>query len=231
VEWRWLAGGYAIFAGYWTHLTQVIATGVSGPVTTTDVLKVAQFFTERSAIPVVHVTDRLPAVVGRFRSEGFRELGLSHVLVRRVPRQRELATYRTPIVHRLRPTHAREWVRASTQGFLCRDEVSDDELIIGRTLRMAPGQQFHIRAPHGEIAGTAAMSAWSGVAILYGDSTRVSCRHRGVQTNLVRARLAQARLAGCNVAASFVQAGSASEKNYLRCGFEKLYSRITLWRE
>ena len=43
-QYRWLAGGYAIWAGHWTHLTQGIGIGISGEVTPRSVQQVSRYF-------------------------------------------------------------------------------------------------------------------------------------------------------------------------------------------
>ena len=53
-------------------------------------------------------------------------------------------------------------------------------------------------------------------------------RRRGVQTTLLRERLADAAREGCDVAIVTTQPGSPSQENVQRQGFELLYARAIL---
>ncbi|HEU4420820.1 MAG TPA: GNAT family N-acetyltransferase, partial [Planctomycetota bacterium] len=53
-------------------------------------------------------------------------------------------------------------------------------------------------------------------------------RRRGIQAALLRARLADAARAGCDVAVITTQPGSKSQANAQRQGFSLLYARAIL---
>ncbi|MFO0829405.1 MAG: GNAT family N-acetyltransferase [Phycisphaerales bacterium] len=61
------------------------------------------------------------------------------------------------------------------------------------------------------------------VAIMQGASTLPDARRRGVQSALLRARLARARAEGCDAATISCEPGSASERNIVRAGFVPVY--------
>jgi hypothetical protein len=68
----------------------------------------------------------------------------------------------------------------------------------------------------------------AGVAQLCGAATLPAFRRRGVQTALLRRRLADARRASCDVAVMTTQPGSKSHENGHRRGFALLYARAVL---
>ena len=70
-----------------------------------------------------------------------------------------------------------------------------------------------------------------GIAGLFGASTLVEFRHRGVQRELIRMRMEEARKAGCEIALTFARPGSISERNILRNGFSVAYTRTKFTRE
>jgi GNAT superfamily N-acetyltransferase len=84
---------------------------------------------------------------------------------------------------------------------------------------------------NGEPAGAAGMRMADGVAQLCGAGTLPAHRRRGVQTALLRRRLADAARAGCDLAVVTTQPGSVSQQNVQRQGFELLYTRAILIRE
>jgi GNAT superfamily N-acetyltransferase len=59
-------------------------------------------------------------------------------------------------------------------------------------------------------------------------STLPALRGRGVQGALIAARLAAARDAGCDLAFAGTAPGSASQRNFERCGFAPVYSQALL---
>lgn len=67
-----------------------------------------------------------------------------------------------------------------------------------------------------------------GVAQLSGAATLPDHRRRGVQTALLRTRLADAFHGGCDIAVVTTQPGSKSTENVQRFGFELLYVRAIL---
>ena len=60
-----------------------------------------------------------------------------------------------------------------------------------------------------------------------GAGTLAEFRGRGLQTALLRARLAAAAEAGCEYAVVVTQGGTASQRNCERLGFRVAYSKVT----
>src|SRR5688572_26733091 len=90
------------------------------------------------------------------------------------------------------------------------------------------GFRGYLARVDGEIAGGAAARFDGAVAQFCGAGTLPAFRRRGVQTALLRARLADARDAGCTVGVVVTQPGSKSQQNAQREGFGLLYARQLL---
>jgi GNAT superfamily N-acetyltransferase len=69
------------------------------------------------------------------------------------------------------------------------------------------------------------------LAQMAGAATLPAFRRRGLQTALTLHRLADARAAGCDLAAVTTAPGSKSQENAQRRGFELLYARAILVKE
>jgi GNAT superfamily N-acetyltransferase len=80
----------------------------------------------------------------------------------------------------------------------------------------------------GVLAGGASLRIDEGVAQLAGAATAPAHRRRGIQSALLAARLADAGVAGCDVAVITTQPGSRSHQNAQRQGFDLLYTRAVL---
>jgi GNAT superfamily N-acetyltransferase len=79
-----------------------------------------------------------------------------------------------------------------------------------------------------EVAGGGGLRIWNGVAQLSGAATLPAHRRRGVQSALLRHRLAIAARAGCDLAVVTTSPGSKSQANVQRQGFALLYARAVM---
>ncbi|MEO5820754.1 MAG: GNAT family N-acetyltransferase [Vicinamibacteraceae bacterium] len=90
------------------------------------------------------------------------------------------------------------------------------------------GFRGYLARVEGAIAGGAALRIDGTVAQFCGAGTLPVFRRRGVQTALLRARLADAAAAGCTIGVVVTQPGSKSQQNAQREGFALLYARHLL---
>jgi GNAT superfamily N-acetyltransferase len=104
---------------------------------------------------------------------------------------------------------------------------------LGRTAVLRSDTTLYIAtdAATGKVAGSACMALLEtrkgGVAHLYLDSTLPEYRGRGIQAALLRARLADARKAGFDLASVGARPGNGGScKNIERAGFSLAYTKI-----
>jgi len=69
------------------------------------------------------------------------------------------------------------------------------------------------------------------VFALCGAGTLAGFRGRGLQTALLRARMAAAVTAGCDYAVVVTQGGTTSQRNAERLGFRVAYSKVTVIKQ
>lgn len=105
--------------------------------------------------------------------------------------------------------------------------AGDIRRLFALTMR-APGFRGYIARIGGGIVGGAALRIDDGVAQFSGAATLPAFRRRGVQTVLLRARLADASQAGCSIGVVVTQPASKSQQNVQREGFSLLYARQLL---
>ena len=99
---------------------------------------------------------------------------------------------------------------------------------IFRDMASLDGFSQYLARREGQVAGGASMRIDNGIAQLCGAATLPQHRRRGIQTALLRERLARAAAAGCDVAVITTEPGSKSQANAQRQGFELLYVRAVL---
>jgi len=223
-------GGCALFGGVGSPMTHALGIGMSGPVAATELDRMEAFFRERGSpvlIDLCPLTDS--GLLEMVFSRGYRVIEFNNLLIRRISPGEPLAPPILPDSVAVSVAGERDldtWNRTVARGFQERDEVDDAfvEMLAGTSLF---GQCYLARRERDAVGG-GGMSIQSGVACLYGDATVVAARRCGVQSELIRARLAAAERAGCDLAMACVLPGSASHRNYERAGFELLFMRVNV---
>ena len=93
-----------------------------------------------------------------------------------------------------------------------------------------PGWRCYVASVEGAPAGMGALYLRDGVGSLAADGTLLEYRGRGCQTALLRARIADAAAAGCELLAAQAEPGSVSQRNIERAGLRTAYTRA-IWTE
>jgi GNAT superfamily N-acetyltransferase len=207
---------------------------MSGPVTQSDLDVVAQFFHSHgmvSRVDLCPLADR--SLLDLLRARGYRLEGFHSVLFRPVSEGGAagagLAGFSPEVQVRQVGSGERElWLRTVAQGFTGSEDPPQEVLDI-----LAPNFDSEIAVCFlasigGELAGGAAMVAYEGAAELCSDSTRPAFRNCGVQTALLRARLAAARDAGCDLALGLTTPGTVSQRNMERVGLRLAYTKAEM---
>ncbi len=187
-----------------------------------------------------------PAVATLLTTRGFRLIGYENVLglaltpgvVSAFSRERDAAAARGILVSPT--TDTRAWIRIVADGFASLDAFDGPpptESFARESLERifsefsaAPGCRLYMATRDGDPAGGGALRIVGRLAQLAGAATLVPHRRRGVQSALLRARLAEAAQEGCDLAVVTTEPGSKSQENVQRAGFALLYVRAILVR-
>jgi GNAT superfamily N-acetyltransferase len=182
-----------------------------------------------------------PELVRTLTKRGYQLVGFENVLGVD-PRQAKTAPERAVpsdiVVVPAEAAEAETWMDVVTTGFLSPDifdgHASHEEFgrevlerIYGDTIA-APGFERYLARRGGTVAGGASFRIQDGVAQLAGAATLPDHRRQGVQTALLRYRLAEASRRGCDVAVVTTVPGSKSQENVQKAGFALLYARAIL---
>jgi Acetyltransferase (GNAT) family len=226
-----IAGGFAIFAGADSPVTQAIGLGLHGAVSDFDLDRLQDFFSSRATAAAVELCPLVEmSLYERFAKRGFQLLEVSDVLFRRLtPIDRDgKALPSNIVVRRAAPEEAQLWTKTVAKGFAEHNPVTQSilEVMAG----FFPAAHCFLALVDGSVAGGGAVSTRGGVCGLFGASTLPEFRGRGAQTALLQARIAWAAAQGCDLAVSITQPGSASHRNMERQGFRVAYTRTKLIR-
>jgi GNAT superfamily N-acetyltransferase len=229
---RPLAGGIASFAEADSPFNKVAGLGFEGVPDADALDEVERAFAELGAPAQVELSHLADPAVGAFLTErGYRLESYENVLGRRPGDPGgEVASEVRPC----RDDELEAWLSAiadaslvvDTEGLPSHEDFSRETLVT--VLRDMAGVRRYLAERDGEFAGGASFRVTDGIAQFAGAATVPAHRRRGVQTALLRARLAAARAAGCDLAIVTTQPGSKSQQNAQRQGFDLLYARAIL---
>jgi len=234
-----VSGGMAVFAGAGSPVNKMIAIGFDAPPDEAEIAQIEGRFASMHAKLQAEVstlaTPETHALLVRrgYEPRGF-ENQLGHPLL-----GPDGASIEGVEIRRLQEATS-EWCDLMVAGFSTPDTggVGGDALPpvaeARRSMKLmaaVPGFCAYQAWVQGTPAGAAAVRFDGTIAQMCGAATIPAFRRRGVQTALLRTRLADAAARGCEVAVVTVQPASKSQQNAQRAGFSLLYSRALLVRE
>ena len=159
---------------------------------------------------------------------GLRHFGF-HTVLYGVPERHEDRPAAGVEVRRCENTdEARLAMRLMLEGFIGKPEPARRVEHVRRTWHEEPIFHTYLGLLDGEPAGGAMLSIDGDIAYLMMGAVKESCRRRGVQTALVRARLNAAAAAGCQLILGGSDFESSSRQNQERAGLRIAYT-AALW--
>lgn len=223
-----IAGGFAVYCGANSPVTQAIGLGLSGPVSDEEFRRLEDFYRSQNEPVRIETCPLADATLfEHLGKHGYRATEFTNVMARRIGRGEDFSlSTREVAVEAIGEKHIDLWTLTVAQGFAEKQPVARDILDVMKMFALAPGIECYLARVGGKPAGGGTLSLRDGIAGLFGASTLPAFRKRGVQSALLRARLARGEAAGCPLAVCLAQPGSASQRNILRHGFQVLYTRV-----
>jgi len=231
-----IAGGFAVYCGANSPVTQAVGLGLDGAVSEEEFDALEQFYASRQE-PVRVETSPLadPSLIEQFGKHRYRVTEFTNVMARPTCESHfssavcEAADGIT--VERVAREHIDLWNLTVAQGFAEHLPVTQEILDVTRAFAAAPHVECYLARVHGAVAGGGTIILRDGIAGLFGASTLPAYRKRGVQTALLEHRIARAAECGCGLVVCLAQPGSTSQRNVMRHGFSVLYTRVKFERE
>jgi GNAT superfamily N-acetyltransferase len=230
-----VAGGFAVYCGANSPVTQAVGLGLDGPVSEEEFNRLEEFYRSRNE-PVRAETCPLAdaSLIEQFGKSGYRVSEFSNVMVRPLCGIDSSEVLRDPTagitIERIPREQIDLWTLTVGQGFSENSPVAQEILEVMRMFAFASNVECYLARVDGAVAGGGTLAIREGIAGLFGASTLPAFRNRGVQTALLQRRLARALDAGCDLAVCLAQPGSASQRNVLRQDFSVLYTRVKFER-
>ena len=180
-----------------------------------------------------------PELARWFTANDYELCGVENVLGRRCEPQINFEESPGFAITTCTPADFSQWIDATNQGFASPDDqgIQSQEVLLDHAVANAiadivqsPGMLRYAAYVDRHIAGTGALYCHNDIAILCGAATLPAYRRRGIQSALLRRRIAAAADRGAKMVVVTTQPGSKSQQNVQRLGFELLYSRLILRR-
>jgi len=223
-------GAYAVFDGIGSPVTQTFGLGLFEGLTAASLDVIERFFLDRGP----HVDHEVSPLVGTAAltllcARHYRPIEIGNVMYR--PTERPAAEEQGHITVRVTgPEDAQISTATSAKGWTHEHPELLDFILQTTTLSSAREQSPCFLAEFDGVPGaTGSLCIHEGVALFAGAATIPEMRRRGLQAALARERMRYAFDQGCDLAMMVAEAGSDSQRNGERNGFQIAYTRIK-WR-
>lgn len=220
-----------IFAGLGSPIGRATGVGLDQPFTADDLNRVEQFYRSHQAPSQVDLCPlHPPEVFEMFKERGYAIAELNNVLYRRLDPAEEFPP--PPAECGIRHGQIEE---SDAMGLIVESAFFPEGApepfrgLITPLYQMERALAFVATVEGKMVAcGTGLVIPEHGVFALCGAGTLAEFRGRGLQTALIRVRMAAAARAGCEYAVVVTQGGSTSQRNAERLGFRVAYSKVTV---
>jgi GNAT superfamily N-acetyltransferase len=227
-----ICGGHMVFAGLGSPIGRTTGVGFEQPLTAQDLDRIEQFYRERGAPSQVDLTPlHEPVIFELFKERGYALAELNNVLYRQLDESDE-DFVPAGEEYEIRRSASEE---AETAGGIVEAAFFPDGApeafrgLIMPLYQMPNALAFVATVDRKPVAcGTGIVIPEHGVLALCGAGTLAPYRGRGLQTALLRARMAAAWQNDCQYAVVVTQGGTTSQRNAERLGFRVAYSKVTV---
>jgi hypothetical protein len=225
-----IAGGFAVYCGPNSPTTQAVGMGLDGHVGAEEFDRLEDFYRRRGEpvrVETCPLADHF--FFEHLGKRGYRVTEFSNVMALPLDSGSTARSFPGPqpglSIERIGKDQIDVWAQTVAQGFAEHFPVIVELLDVMKMFGLSPNVELYLARVDGNVAGGGTLAIRNGVAGLFGASTLVAFRNRGVQTALLHTRLARAVERGCDLAVSLAQPGSTSQRNIVRQGFVTLYTR------
>ncbi len=229
-----ICGGHMVFAGLGSPIGRATGVGFDRPFTAADLDRVEQFYRGHKAPSQVDLCPMHEAAVFElFKERGYAIAELNNVLYRKLDAEQQFSP--PPLGCEIRRSLVAE---ADLAGEIVEKAFFPDGAPEAFRGLIAPFYQMeralaYVASVEGRLVacGTGLVIPEHRIFALCGAGTLAEFRGRGLQTALLRARMAAAAEAGCEYAMVVTQGGTTSQRNAERLGFRVAYSKVTVIKQ
>jgi GNAT superfamily N-acetyltransferase len=226
-----IAGGFAIYCGANSPVTQALALGLEGPMTKKEFDRLEEFyFSRKEPVRIETCPMADPSLFELYGERGYRVTEFSNVMARSVEPNHSSEPSQGVEISLAGRDELKLWTLTVSQCFAEHYPVTEETLAVMNMFATGRNIECYLARIDGRVVGGATLSLRGKTAGFFGAGTLLEFRNRGVQTALLHRRLRRAAEAGCDLAVSLAMPGSHSQRNITRLGFRTLYTRVKFER-
>lgn len=231
--WEEAGGGRLAFSGPGGPLSRAVGLGLAGPVLPSLLDRVEAFYASRQSACQVDVSPYADRSLTELLGErGYRITEFNTVLVRPLaPADRSLGDGLPVEARPARADEERAWCAVLCEAFAEEGADPADLEGVARPFFHLPSAVPFGALRDGTWAGAGLLTLRGGLAQLLATGTAVRHRGKGVQTALLKARVARAAADGADLAVCYTLPGSVSQRNVERLGFVPAFTKLVMARE
>lgn len=229
-----ICGGHMVFAGLGSPIGRATGLGLNRPFTPGDLDRIEHFYREHKAPSQVDLTPmHSPEVFELFKERGYAIAELNNVLFRKLEPDEQFPSPPAHCEIRRSPIEEADLTGSIVEGAFFPDGAPEAfSGLITPLYQMENALAFVATIDGRPVAcGTGLVIPEHRVFALCGAGTLADSRGRGLQTALLRARMAAAVKSGCEYAVVVTQGGTTSQRNAERLGFRVAYSKVTVIKQ
>ncbi len=226
-----ICGGHMVFAGLGSPIGRATGLGLDRTFTPEDVDRIEQFYRAHNAPSQVDLCPlHSPEVFEIFKERGYAIAELNNVLYRKLDPREQFPEPPDHCTIRRSPHEEAGITGAIVESAFFPDGAPEAFRGLIAPLYQMEGALAFVATVGGKpvACGTGLVIPQHRVYALCGAGTLTEYRKRGLQTALLRARMAAAVSAGCEYAVVVTNGGSQSQRNVERLGFRVAYSKVTV---
>ncbi len=226
-----ICGGHMVFAGVGSPIGRATGAGLDRPFTAADLDRVEEFYRAHHAPSQVDLCPLHDAsVFEMFKDRGYGIAELNNVLYRKLDPQEEFPPAPKDCeIRRSLPEESAETSAIVERAFFPEGAPEPYRGLLEPLYQMEGALAF-VASIDGKIVacGTGLAIPEHRIFALGGAGTLIEFRGRGLQTALLRTRMAAAAEVGCEYAVVVTNGGTTSQRNCERLGFRVAYSKVTV---
>jgi ribosomal protein S18 acetylase RimI-like enzyme len=229
-----ICGGHMIFAGLGSPIGRAVGMGLDQPFTAQDLDRVEHFYRSHNAPPQLDICPLHDSeLFEMFKERSYAIAELNNVLYRQLMPNEEFPAPPPQCEIRRSSVDETEAAAAIVDRAFFPDGAPKEFAGLLTPLYQMQGALTFVAMVGGTIAacGAGMIIPEHGVFGLFGAGTLPEYRGRGLQTALLRARMAAAAQAGCEYAVIVTRGGTTSQRNAERLGFHVAYSKVTVIKD
>jgi ribosomal protein S18 acetylase RimI-like enzyme len=226
-----ICGGHMIFAGLGSPIGRATGVGFDREFAAPDLDRVEEFYRARQAPSQVDLCPmHTPQVFELFKERGYGIAELNNVLYRKLDPHEKFPNPPSGCEIRRSLAEEAEQAGAIVENAFFPDGAPEPFQGLIAPFYQMEGALAFVASVDGKLVacGTGLVIPEHRVFALCGAGTLAGFRGRGLQTALLRARMAAAVAVGCEYAVVVTQGGTTSQHNAERLGFRVAYSKVTV---